>query len=132
MWILLLSLAMLAVFAYVAGRVWHHPSPSAPAEHIGECGETCGSEVCEMDCLVKAATQKIEYFDDEELDAYKGRPSSQYTDEETEVFRDILYSMREEEVPDWLRSLQLRDIELPDGVKDEAFMMVREQRDNNK
>jgi hypothetical protein len=82
--------------------------------------------------VVKAATQKIEYFDDEELDAYKGRPSSQYTDEETEVFRDILYSMREEEVPDWLRSLQLRDIELPDGVKDEAFMMVREQRDNNK
>ena len=72
---------------------------------------------------MEAAIRDIEYFDDEELDAFKGRTADGYSDEEAEQFREILYSMRQEEVKDWTRSLVLRGIELPDQVKDEVYLM---------
>ena len=36
--------------------------------------------------------------------------------------------MRNDEVAGWVRSLQLRGIELPDELKDEVFMIVGERR----
>lgn len=72
---------------------------------------------------MEAAIRDIEYFDDEELDTFKGRTADGYSDEEAEQFREILYSMRQEEVKDWTRSLVLRGIELPDQVKDEVYLM---------
>jgi hypothetical protein len=36
--------------------------------------------------------------------------------------------MKEVEVAGWVRSLQLRAVELPDGVKDEVFLIVGERR----
>jgi hypothetical protein len=73
--------------------------------------------------MLEAAVKEIEYFDDEELDRFQGKSSDSYSDEEAEVFRDILYSMRQKEVKDWTRSLTLRGIELPDQVKDEVMML---------
>lgn len=75
--------------------------------------------------MLEAATKPIEYFDDEELDAFKGRPSNQYTDEEVEQFAEVLESLRPEEVTAWGRSLHLRGIELPDILKDEYVAMVK-------
>ncbi|MDR3251849.1 MAG: phospholipase [Tannerella sp.] len=74
-----------------------------------------------------SAGKGIEYFDDEELDAYRGIASDGYDDATVEEFREILYTLREKEVPDWLRSLQRRNINLPDRLKDEAFLFVEEQ-----
>ncbi|MFS6555115.1 hypothetical protein VPJ68_06415, partial [Parabacteroides distasonis] len=64
--------------------------------------------------------------DDEELDQYRGRPSDGYTDDEAEQFRDILYTMRQDEVAGWNRSLILRGINLPNQVKDEVVMLIGE------
>ena len=75
---------------------------------------------------MEAAIRDIEYFDDEELDAFKGRMADDYSDEEAEQFREILYSMRQEEVKDWIRSLVLRGIELPNQIKDETIMLSEE------
>ncbi|MCD8265608.1 MAG: phospholipase [Prevotellaceae bacterium] len=87
----------------------------------------CGMhERCERKML--AAAQEAEYYDDEELDAYRGRPAGSYTDEETEEFRYVLYTMREDEVAGWLRSLELRQVELPLGLRDEVMMIVGERR----
>jgi hypothetical protein len=36
--------------------------------------------------------------------------------------------MKESEVPGWVRSLQLRGIEIPDDLKDEIVMIVSERR----
>ena len=36
--------------------------------------------------------------------------------------------MRSDEVAGWVRSLQLRGIELPDGIKDEVLLIVGERR----
>lgn len=93
--------------------------------------QCCGQhEVCERDSLLAALSKQIEYFNDEELDTYAGRASDTYSESETEEFRDVLYTMREDEVPGWVRSLQLRGVELPDGLKDEVVMIVNEQRDS--
>lgn len=85
----------------------------------------CGQHaVCEKELLMKAASEPIEYFDDEELDRFIGRAADAYTAEEEDEFREVLYTTLTHEVADWLRSLQLRGIELPDGIRDEALMLI--------
>ena len=78
--------------------------------------------------LLAAVSKKIEYYDDEELDRFRGRPSNGYNEEEVEEFREIMYTCKEDEVAGWRRSLQLRGIELPDELKDELFLIVGERR----
>lgn len=74
--------------------------------------------------MMEASTKPVEYFDDEELDTFRGRQSDSYTDAEVEQFADVLYTMRQDEVAAWCRSLNLRGIALPDQIKDEVVMMV--------
>ncbi|MCQ2094064.1 MAG: phospholipase [Bacteroidaceae bacterium] len=91
--------------------------------------ECCGQhEVCEKESLLAAVSKEIEYYNDEELDRFRGRTSDEYTDEEIDEFRDVLYTMRDYEVAGWVRSLQLRAVELPDSLKDEVFLIVGERR----
>ncbi len=89
--------------------------------------QCCGlHEVCERKLL--AAAEEAEYYDDEELDVYRGRPADSYTEQEVEEFRYVLYTMREDEVAGWLQSLRLRQVELPQELRDEAIMIVGEAR----
>ena len=91
--------------------------------------EGCGQhQICERDSLLAAVSKQIEYYDDEELDRFKGHPSDNYTEKEINEFREIMYTMKEEEVAGWCRSLQLRGIEIPDELKDELFLIVGERR----
>lgn len=91
-----------------------------------ECG-TCSehSEKCEQECMMEAATKEIEYFEDEELDRFAGRESCDFSSDEIEDFRYVLYTMRQDEVADWNRSLILRGINLPDELKDEVIMLMK-------
>ena len=102
-----------------------------PAEINPADMECCGQhEVCEKESLLAAISKQIEYYDDEELDRFRGREGNNYTETETEEFRNILYTMHSEEVAGWVRSLQLRQVNLPDDVKDEVFLIVGERRMN--
>ena len=65
------------------------------------------------------------YFDDEELDAFKGKKQNEYTDAEIEEFRQVLYTMKSDEVDTWVHCLQTRGIEVPDVVKDEILLMLQ-------
>ena len=95
--------------------------------------ECCGQhEVCEKDSLLAAVSKKIEYYDDEELDQFIGKEANAYTDEETNQFRDVLYTMQDIDVAGWVRSLQLRGIELPDDLKDEVFLIIGERRNGER
>jgi len=97
--------------------------------HVDTPSDCCGQhEVCEHDSLLAAVSKYIEYYDDEELDAYIGTDSDAYSDNAIEEFREVLYTLREIEVAGWLRSLQLREINLPDSLKDEAILIVEERR----
>ena len=70
----------------------------------------------------------MEYYNDEELDRFRGRASDEYTDEEVEEFREVMLTCKDDEVAGWCRSLQLRFIELPDELKDELFLIIGERR----
>ena len=91
--------------------------------------ECCGQhEVCEKDSMLAALSKQIEYYNDEELDRFRGRSAEAYSSDEIEEFREILYTMRSDEVAGWVRSLQLRGVEVPNGLKDEVLMIVGERR----
>ena len=123
---LIIALAALGIISAIFGLLSHNKEGGNDViVDEGDCASCTGTnEKCEQTCMMEAATRPVEYFDDEELDRFKGRPSDQFSDEEAEVFREVLYTMRQNEVRDWTRSLTLRGIELPDQVKDEAFVMM--------
>lgn len=106
------------------------PDETSPFEVTKEVpDECCGQHAtCERDSLLAAVSKDIIYYDDEELDEYKGRQSDEYTGEEAEDFATVFYELKEVEVAGWVRSLQLRNIELPDQLKDEVLLVVRERR----
>lgn len=90
----------------------------------------CGRHAtCEKDILLNTfVKEEIDYFDDDELDQYQGRLSGDYTDDETEEFREILYTMNDDDKPRWIRSLMQREIEIPNQLKDEIFLFVNDLR----
>lgn len=91
--------------------------------------ECCGMHVtCERDSLLTAVADKIEYYEDEELDRFAGRPADTYSPEETDEFREVLLTLRPDEIAGWARSIQLRGITLPADVRDELLMIVAEAR----
>ena len=95
--------------------------------------ECCGQHlVCERDSLLAGVSKAIEYYGDEELDEWKGTPADQYTPEQVEHFRDIFYTLLPTDVPGWVRSLQLRQIEVPEALRDEILLVVNEQRNIDK
>lgn len=93
---------------------------NTPSQRPAGC---CGQHlVCEK--LDSPYREKPVYFDDEELDRFKGRPQDEYTLDEEEEFREILLTMRHDEVPQWLESLNQREISLPDGLRDEVMLYL--------
>jgi hypothetical protein len=130
MWYLILSIVALgiatAVFGYAGGK---RKKPAASASPSPAC---CGQhEFCERNSLIAAANRRIEYYDDDELDRFNETAADAYSDAAIEEFREVLYTLRTTEVAGWLRSLQLRRINLPDALKDEAYLIVGEQRTQN-
>jgi hypothetical protein len=83
---------------------------------------------CEKDSLLASVSETIDYFDDEELDRYRGRSADNYSDAEIEEFRDVLLTLLPDDIAPWARSLQLRGINLPTAVRDELLLIVSEAR----
>lgn len=137
MWYIITGILVLGILAAVAGYIRNRRlqqilergeiTEIPEAKEIPE--ECCGQhETCERDSLLAAVSKQIEYYDDEELDRFQGTESDAYEEEAVDEFRDVLYTLQEVEVAGWLRSLQLRGINLPDTLKDEAFLIVGERR----
>lgn len=90
----------------------------------GCCGEHL---VCERETLLQTNAQ-IEYYDDEELDALAGIAAEDYTPEQHEMVRAVFTTLQESDVSGWCRSMQLRNIALPEDIREEALLIVRERR----
>lgn len=87
--------------------------------------------VCPSEQLLTATcSDKVVYYDDEELDQYKDRGGDSYTDEEIEQFREVLYTLRPGEVLAWYHSLQRRGVPIPDCLRDELLMLAGDQPAN--
>ena len=126
---LLLSLVVLGVVAALISlfSAKHGGADEEVVNTAATCATCDGTDTrCEQTCMMEAATRLIEYYDDEELDRYKGRPSDSYADDEIKDFEDVLYTMRPDEVKGWSRSLTLRGVHLPDALKDEVLMLMEQ------
>lgn len=111
-------LIIVALFTFLSKR-----KNKEPEEITAPAGDCCGAHaICEKG--LKKAEAHIEYFDDEELDNYRGIEANAYTDPQIEMFRDILYTLRKEEIGDWLVSLEKRNINLPEILRQEALDML--------
>lgn len=95
------------------GESYHHNGGICCGRHL----------VCEKS-LSPLPGEKPEYFDDEELDRFVGRDETDYSEEETEEFREVLLTMIPSDIAPWVRSLQLRNIAIPLAIRDELFMML--------
>ncbi|SMO59703.1 hypothetical protein SAMN06265379_103206 [Saccharicrinis carchari] len=123
-YIVLLIVAALIV-AWFTSRGGDEADSAQTKEVPDDC---CGAhEVCEADSLL-SVSDAIEYYNDEELDRFKGTEASDYSSIHIEEFRDVLYTLKEHEVTGWLKSIQLRGIELPMVIREEALMIVEERR----
>ena len=100
-----------------------HRHSEDPETIVAPPADCCGAHaICEKG--LKKASPQIDYFDDEELDVYRQIAPEAYTDEQIEVFRDILYTLRPEEVEEWLISLEKREINLPLILRQEAIELI--------
>lgn len=134
--ILASALAALGIFSWIvshfnlfgANKKKESPDSQEEPTDTEESTACCGQHlVCQKDKRLMAQSEII-YFDDEELDAYKGIAADQYDDEALALFSEVFNTVRPEEMIDWLNSLRMREIELPLELRDEALMIVSEQR----
>lgn len=122
-------ISLIAVFVLLKKATEKDESPAAQNEVPTDDSGCCGAhEVCEKDSLLNTQN-KFEYYDDEELDQFAGMKSEEYSETDIEEFCKVFYTMRETDVVGWLKSLQLRNIELPEQLRDEALLIVQEIRE---
>ena len=125
---------IIGLFIILAGGTWLSnrfgkknadtpPAKSQPVEIPLDC---CGAhEVCDYEEMLKNPNE-IVYFEDEELDRFHGIPADRYQDEQIDEFRDVLYTLQNEEIRKWLLSIERRQIQLPSVLKQEAVQLLAE------
>ncbi|MGL4293755.1 MAG: phospholipase [Bacteroidales bacterium] len=138
MWALIIGVVCLGIITAIIGyfqqkrikeKLRKGEITEVPEPQILEEEECCGEHAtCEKDSLLAAVSKDIEYYDDEELDTWKHIPADQFPAEAVEEFRHVFYTLQETEVAGWVRSLHLREIELPDEIRDEVLLVISERR----
>lgn len=125
-WLIIGAICVAAVAWLVA--IVRRSKPNEQPAKVDIPDDCCGAHaVCERDSLL-TKTSTIVYFDDEELDALAGRTADTFNESETQQIEEVFYTLREQDVAGWLRSLQLRNIDLPEPIRDAALLIVAERR----
>ena len=134
-----LGIAILIIFEIRARQEKNNkPSPDLSVEggdNAGEAAEQrseddgcCGEHlVCERETLLQTNAQ-VEYYNDEELDTLIGIAAEDYTQEQYQMIREVFETLKASDVPGWVRSIQLRNIQLPLDIREEALLIVVERR----
>lgn len=96
------------------------PRPIEPLP-AGCCGQ---HEVCERDF---DPVSELDYFEDETLDRFKGRPEGEYSGAEADEFREVMLTLRSDEIGAWEKALRRRGIALPTDLRDEFLLLLAEK-----
>ena len=127
----LLGIVILIIFEIRARKAAHSERPIANSEASDSRNEDdgcCGEHlVCERETLLQTNAEII-YYDDEELDALAGIAAEDYTKEQYQMIREVFETLKASDVPGWVRSIQLRNIQLPLDIREEALLIVVERR----
>lgn len=131
MLILILSLISLGLILLVTTYFQRRNKTEEVETFIAPEGECCGAHaVCEQDTLLNSGNSII-YFDDEELDVLADISPEKFSNEQMKQLSEIFFSLKESDVAGWLRSLQMRNIQLPIELREQALMIVSERRTAN-
>ena len=91
--------------------------------------EACGlRSICPSEQLLAGeCKQEVTYYEDKELDAFKGRDAGGYTPEEEEQWRDVLYTLQPTDLLGWGQSIKHRGLVMPAAILDEFMQLAGEQ-----
>ena len=123
-----LGIAVLVVFEIRARKAQKELNTDALQEPIAPDDGCCGEHlVCERETLLQTNAE-IVYYDDEDLDTLAGIAAEDYTEEQYQMIREVFETLKSSDVPGWVRSIQLRNIQLPLDIREEALLIVVERR----
>ena len=130
-WLMFAVILVLLILLSLVGLYVRKVNRETPVVETKEIPDDCcgAHAVCERDTLL-TKTDEIIYFDDEELDQLSGVRADSMTDSQRTMVEEVFFTLREQDVAGWLRSLQLRNIELPDDIREQALFIVAERREN--
>ena len=120
---------IIGLFILIASITWiansfskHNVEPDT--RNVTSLTECCGvHENCEFEQMLKRVDEII-YFEDEDLDRYKGFLANDYNTSQIEEFRDVLYTLDSKEIRQWLLSIERRKIQLPTILRQEALNLL--------
>lgn len=119
---------VLYIFDLRSRKPGEEPEPVVMPENDGCTDDCCSTnEVCPSEMLLAGCDREIVYFEDEELDAFKGRAADDYTPDEEEQFRDVLYTLKPTDLLTWEQSVKKRGIILPKAIREEFIMLYGER-----
>ena len=128
MWVLIIILVLFGLILMLTTYFSRRKKTGETEITINEDGECCGAhEVCDRESLL-SADGSIEYFDDENLDVLADVQPDKFTEDQLNQLSEVFYTLRESDVAAWLRSLQIRRIQLPLELREQALLIVSERR----
>ena len=123
--LLILAVAVGLLIRRLVHMIRQNGGEAPDAAVSAECGGGCLS--CSVGCTTPIDTSltgkrrpMILYYEDEELDRFRGRAADLYTEMETQEFRHVLRTLQDADVPGWVTSIHRRGIHFPAGVADEV------------
>ena len=121
-----LLVAVGLVLWLVDGRNRSQDGTEQPATPQQDCSAACCStnEICPSEQVAAAQCGPVVYYDDEELDLYRGRGSDDYTDGEVEQWRDVLMTLQPHEVLPWGQSVKRRGLVMPTAIHEEFMLLA--------
>ena len=104
------------------------PDEAEGASRQGCADEGCGlRSICPSEQLLAGeCKQEITYYEDEELDAFAGRNENEYTPEEEEQWRDVLYTLQPADLLGWGQSIKHRGLVMPAAIREEFMHLAAE------
>ncbi len=122
-------MVVIGLILYIHDRITNKPDdapqePQQEASHDDCNDECCGiNEVCPSEMMLKHIDDPVAYYEDEELDTFRGRDATNYSDDELEQWRDVLYTLKHDELLAWERSVKKRGIAMPEVIKQELISL---------
>ena len=124
-----IAMVVIGLILYLHDRITNKPDdapqePQQEASHDDCNDECCGiNEVCPSEMMLKHIDDPVAYYEDEELDTFRGRDATNYSDDELEQWRDVLYTLKHDELLAWERSVKKRGIAMPEVIKQELISL---------
>ena len=124
---LVVLIVLFAVFKLKKAQPDDTIEPETQEETREVASDCCGAhEICEFD--ESAFNEEIiVYFNDEELDELRNIREADLTASQIDDLREVLYTMKTNEISKWIVSLGRRHIHLPEILKQEARQLMMNQ-----